>query len=190
MAGFVSLGVSFVSLVISCAALYWSRMARIEAAGAVERSRYALESSRKHVGLPYDHKIVHDWELRTQFGFAPQIKDDWTRRKDSDGVADSDDAFEVFSDGTYRIVPNSGVFSVLKPVFCREHGTCDDPACPYAICAGVQRVRTSLVLCPRSGIAYIDTGGDGLEMIPNALQALASSDRSTGPGEDSAVARS
>ena len=182
MFGFVSLGVSFASLVISCAALYWSRMARIEAAGAVERSRYALESSRKHVGLPYDHKIVHDWELRTQFGFAPQIKDDWTRRKDSDGVADSDDAFEVFSDGTYRIVPNSGVFSVLKPVFCREHGTCDDPACPYAICAGVQRVRTSLVLCPRSGIAYIDTGGDGLEMIPNALQALASSDRSTGPG--------
>lgn len=165
MFGFVSLGVSFASLVISCAALYWSRMARIEAAGAVERSRYALESSRKHVGLPYDHKIVHDWELRTQFGFAQQIKDDWTRRKDSDGVADSDDAFEVFSDGTYRIVPNSGVFSVLKPVFCREHGTCDDPACPYAICAGVQRVRTSLVLCPRSGIAYIDTGGDGLEMI-------------------------
>lgn len=107
MFGFVSLGVSFASLVISCAALYWSRMARIEAAGAVERSRYALESSRKHVGLPYDHKIVHDWELRTQFGFAPQIKDDWTRRKDSDGVADSDDAFEVFSDGTYRIVPNS-----------------------------------------------------------------------------------
>lgn len=97
MFGFVSLGVSFASLVISCAALYWSRMARIEAAGAVERSRYALESSRKHVGLPYDHKIVHDWELRTQFGFAPQIKDDWTRRKDSDGVADSDDAFEVFS---------------------------------------------------------------------------------------------
>lgn len=91
MFGFVSLGVSFASLVISCAALYWSRMARIEAAGAVERSRYALESSRKHVGLPYDHKIVHDWELRTQFGFAPQIKDDWTRRKDSDGVADSDD---------------------------------------------------------------------------------------------------
>ena len=87
MFGFVSLGVSFASLVISCAALYWSRMARIEAAGAVERSRYALESSRKHVGLPYDHKIVHDWELRTQFGFAPQIKDDWTRRKDSDGVA-------------------------------------------------------------------------------------------------------
>lgn len=151
MFGFVSLGVSFASLVISCAALYWSRMARIEAAGAVERSRYALESSRKHVGLPYDHKIVHDWELRTQFGFAPQIKDDWTRRKDSDGVADSDDAFEVFSDGTYRIVPNSGVFSVLKPVFCREHGTCDDPACPYAICAGVQRVRTSLVLCPQIG---------------------------------------
>lgn len=71
MFGFVSLGVSFASLVISCAALYWSRMARIEAAGAVERSRYALESSRKHVGLPYDHKIVHDWELRTQFGFAP-----------------------------------------------------------------------------------------------------------------------
>lgn len=70
MFGFVSLGVSFASLVISCAALYWSRMARIEAAGAVERSRYALESSRKHVGLPYDHKIVHDWELRTQFGFA------------------------------------------------------------------------------------------------------------------------
>ena len=136
MFGFVSLGVSFASLVISCAALYWSRMARIEAAGAVERSRYALESSRKHVGLPYDHKIVHDWELRTQFGFAPQIKDDWTRRTDSDGVADSDDAFEGFSDGTYRIVPNSGVFSVLKPVFCREHGTCDDPACPYAICDG------------------------------------------------------
>lgn len=50
MFGFVSLGVSFASLVISCAALYWSRMARIEAAGAVERSRYALESSRKHVG--------------------------------------------------------------------------------------------------------------------------------------------
>ena len=49
MFGFVSLGVSFASLVISCAALYWSRMARIEAAGAVERSRYALESSRKHV---------------------------------------------------------------------------------------------------------------------------------------------
>lgn len=157
MFGFVSLGVSFASLVISCAALYWSRMARIEAAGAVDRSRYALESSRKHVGLPYDHKIVHDWELRTQFGFAPQIKDDWTRRKDSDGVADSDDAFEVFSDGTYRIVPNSGVFSVLKPVFCREHGTCDDPACPYAICAGVQRVRTSLVLCPRS----LDWSGRG-----------------------------
>ena len=64
MFGFVSLGVSFASLVISCAALYWSRMARIEAAGAVERSRYALESSRKHVGLPYDHKIVHDWELK------------------------------------------------------------------------------------------------------------------------------
>lgn len=99
MFGFVSLGVSFASLVISCAALYWSRMARIEAAGAVERSRYALESSRKHVGLPYDHKIVHDWELRTQFGFAQQIKDDWTRRKDSDGVADSDDAFEVFRTG-------------------------------------------------------------------------------------------
>lgn len=58
MAGFVSLGVSFVSLVISCAALYWSRMARIEAAEAVKRSRYALESSRKHVGLPYDHKEV------------------------------------------------------------------------------------------------------------------------------------
>lgn len=58
MFGFVSLGVSFASLVIPCAALYWSRMARIEAAGAVERSRYALESSRKHVGLPYDHKIV------------------------------------------------------------------------------------------------------------------------------------
>lgn len=30
MFGFVSLGVSFASLVISCAALYWSRMARIE----------------------------------------------------------------------------------------------------------------------------------------------------------------
>ena len=51
MFGFVSLGVSFASLVISCAALYWSRMARIEAAGAVERSRYALESSRKHVTI-------------------------------------------------------------------------------------------------------------------------------------------
>ena len=141
MFGFVSLGVSFASLVISCAALYWSRMARIDAAGAVE------------------------------------IKDDWTRRKDSDGVADSDDAFEVFSDGTYRIVPRTDSFSVLKPVFCRVHGTCDDPACPYAISAVVPRVRTSMVLLPRSGTAYIDTGEDELERIPNALQALASSGR-------------
>lgn len=184
MVGFVSLGVSFVSLVVSCIAFYWSHTARIEAAEAMGRSRYALESSRKHVGLPYDHKIVDKWENRVRFGITPQTVDDWNRRKDSDGVVDSDDAFEVFSDGTYRIVPNSGVFSVLKPVFCREHGTCDDPACPYAICAGVQRVRTSLVLCPRSGIAYIDTGADGLEMIPNALRALASSNRPTDPGED------
>ena len=81
MFGFVSLGVSFASLVISCAALYWSRMARIEAAGAVERSRYALESSRKHVGLPYDHKIVHDWEalLRKSrmIGLAVRIPTAW-----------------------------------------------------------------------------------------------------------------
>lgn len=35
MFGFVSLGVSFASLVISCAALYWSRMARIK----VKKSR-------------------------------------------------------------------------------------------------------------------------------------------------------
>lgn len=55
MAGFVSLGVSFVSLVISCAALYWSRMARIEAAEAVKRSRYALESQ-----LAYQSRIMRE----------------------------------------------------------------------------------------------------------------------------------
>lgn len=188
MAGFVSLGVSVVSLVVSCIAFYLSSAAKAKAVEAVGRSRYALESSRKHVGLPYDHEIVDKWESRTLFGFAPQIKDDWTRRKDSDGVVDSDIAFEMFSDGSYRIVPNSGAFSVLKPVFCREHGICDDPACPYATYAGVQRVRTSLVLCPKSGTAYIDTGADELEMIPNALRALVSSDRPTDPGEDSSEA--
>ncbi len=71
MFGFVSLGVSFASLVISCAALYWSRMARIEAAGAVERSRYALESAREG----YKVKKSRTGKAVMVFGFPMSLEE-------------------------------------------------------------------------------------------------------------------
>lgn len=183
MFGLVSLAISLVSLGISCVAYHRASLAESKASEALRRTDrakesavYAIESARKYAGLPYNHKVLREYER-----FAPAwdlwqaraVKDG--REKDEAGIVNADDAFEMFSDGTYRIVPNSGVFSVLKPVFCRVHGVCDDPACPYATVPGVSRARTSLVLCPRTGAAYIDTGGDGLARVSNALQALSES---------------
>lgn len=183
MFGFVSLMVSVVSLVVSCIAYCRADKAFCEAAEAMlhadrakEQAEYAIEVGRKYAGLPYNHAVLGHYEKsapawdhwRTQTVMSDRAKDDA-------GIVDADDAFEMFSDGTYRIVPNSGAFSVLKPVFCRVHGVCDDPACPYTISLGVSRARTSLVLCPRTGVAYIDTGVDELVRVSNALQVLSSS---------------
>ena len=170
-----SIAVSVAALVVSVRAHRLAKDAKDVAEHAETRAIYAIESERKHVGLPYDHKIVRLFENREYMrlpGYLHGIRD-----VDHDGVTSSDDAIEVFSDGTYRIVSRKEVFSVLKPVFCRVHGTCDDPSCPYAISAVVPRVRTSMVLLPRSGTVYIDTGACELERIPNALQVLVSSCR-------------
>lgn len=173
-----SSGVSVASLLVARRALDIARGAKNKARESLRTAVYSVEVNRRRLGLPYDHDVVERYEGNEGL-FSSMGGGSWDgrRRKDSDGIVQSDDAVQVYADGTYRIVPRTDSFSVLKPVFCRVHGTCDDPSCPYAISAVVPRVRTSMVLLPRSGTAYIDTGEDELERIPNALQALVSSGR-------------
>lgn len=173
-----SSGVSVASLLVARRALDIARGAKNKARESLRTAVYSVEVNRRRLGLPYDHDVVERYEgnegLFSSMGVGSW---DGRRRKDSDGIVQSDDAVQVYADGTYRIIPNSVAFSVLKPVCCREHGTCDDPECPYTGVLGSQRVRTSMVLCPRTGDVYIDTGADVLERIPNARQALSSSDQ-------------
>lgn len=170
--------ISVASLLVSRHAWTIAEEAKGKARHSLRVSVYSVEVNRKRLGIPYDHDVVEQYEANEGIFASMGVGSYKGRRcKDSDGIVQSDDAVQVFSDGTYRIVPRKEVFSVLKPVFCRVHGTCDDPSCPYAISAVVPRVRTSMVLCPATGTVYIDTGADELEMIPNARQALVSSDR-------------
>ena len=141
----LTFAISGASLLVSRHAWTIAEEAKGKARHSLRVSVYSVEVNRKRLGIPYDHDVVEQYEANEGIFASMGVGSYKGRRcKDSDGIVQSDDAVQVFSDGTYRIVP---------------------------------RVRTSMVLLPRSGTAYIDTGEDALEMIPNARQALASSDR-------------
>lgn len=161
----LAFAISVASLLVSRHAWTIAEEAKGKARHSLRVSVYSVEVNRKRLGIPYDHDVVEQYEANEGIFASMGVGSYEGRRcKDSDGIVQSDDAVQVFSDGTYRIVPRTESFSVLKPVFCRVHGTCDDPSCPYAISAVVPRVRTSMVLCPATGTVYIDTGADELEM--------------------------
>ena len=140
----LAFAISVASLLVSRHAWTIAEEAKGKARHSLRVSVYSVEVNRKRLGIPYDHDVVEQYEANEGIFASMGVGSYKGRRcKDSDGIVQSDDAVQVFSDGTYRIVPRKEVFSVLKPVFCRVHGTCDDPSCPYAISAVVPEVHGS-----------------------------------------------
>lgn len=116
----LAFAISVASLLMSRHAWTIAEEAKGKARHSLRVSVYSVEVNRKRLGIPYDHDVVEQYEANEGIFASMGVGSYKGRRcKDSDGIVQSDDAVQVFSDGTYRIVPRTESFSVLKPVFCR-----------------------------------------------------------------------